>query len=94
MILTSIPHRTLAEHAAAELASKGYWACPCPLCVEARKLSYYAERNGICKRCGKPNRGRSDAQYCRPACRIAAFRRRKKQASMNAKYSFSLVVDN
>ena len=77
MILYLPSWRTVAEHAAADLASRGLWLCACSLCVEARAETASALSKGFCNHCGNVRRGRADSVYCCARCRIAAWRRRK-----------------
>lgn len=68
-----------AEHAGAELFSRGIWICPCSACQEARKASTAALDVGFCLQCGKPLEKRHGAKYCHVNCRVMAWEQRRKR---------------
>jgi hypothetical protein len=70
----------VAEHAAADLASKGVWVCQCPPCKEARADTVLVARLGFCRNCGDViRRQRKTAEFCCDSCRSAYFQRRKRR---------------
>lgn len=69
--------RIIAEHAGADLHSRGLWLCACPLCSDARARTFLAHKKGFCAWCGKILKTRKGTKYCRVQCRTSAFRKRK-----------------
>jgi hypothetical protein len=76
--------RIAGEHARAELSARGIWICPCAACVEARKVSAAAAKNGFCLHCGAPLDKRKGAKYCCVNHRVAAYEQRKRKGRNKA----------
>lgn len=75
-------NQLVAEHAAAELATRGIWACQCPSCKEARADTIMAASKGYCKNCGDIiRRPRKSALFCCNSCRSGYFNRNKRSES-------------
>lgn len=77
-------YRMAAEHAGAELCTRGTWTCPCPACDTCRALTRGVQRAGFCQRCRRPLTKRRGAKYCSARCRVAACEARKRDKPSNA----------
>lgn len=68
-----------ANHAAAELSTRGTWTCDCSCCKEARELSNAVMTIGRCLWCDSPLKGRKSKKYCCTNHRIRAFQLRERK---------------